>query len=257
MNAVDVVAKDEPFTPRILNMNITNHFLKFESCVNHASRQSTVTFRFCPRSGDDACGSCDKDYNEFVIGINDYLDYTVEYRREEQDLMCKTCKENCQGFIESQSGADGDSRRRRHLWLDSGDDCEICTDLCRRIEDMESNFYLDATDYIKCQLIHKDSNGSGDLYAGPMCVSEYNKIKIGVYKDKDCVDLDTSKDVENYLKDENGNPFRLSHALLHTVYGEDYACIDCMEENEGDAVEVKEVCSNLYSILEKQESKWN
>ena len=209
--------------------------------------QRFVIFRLCPSS---SCGRCNTGYGEYAIDMSSYLDYTVEYRQEEQDEMCNQCQESC--YYNAGDDADDAARRR----LSSSVDCDTCVTACEKIENMEANYYIDATTFINCQQIQED-NGYGALYAGPMCASQGSKIKIGVFKDEDCMYLDTSKDVEDYLADENGNGFKVSHALLKTVY-DDSECINCYEEYEGDddagEGEVKEVCTNLYAYAGKCES---
>jgi hypothetical protein len=56
------------------------------------------------------------------------------------------------------------------------------------------------------------------LPSGPMCASSGSKIKIGVSSDQYCNVLDSSKDVEDYLVDDDGYQMNLSHALLKTSY---------------------------------------
>lgn len=222
--------------------------------------QRFVIFRLCPSS---KCGSCNYNYGEYAIDMNAYLDYTVEYRQEEQEEMCQTCKETCyydddgaaEEEVEEEEEAEeeaGDDARRR---LASSVDCDTCVNACNKIENMEANYYIDATTFINCQQIQAD-DGYGALYAGPMCASRGSKIKIGVFTDEDCMYLDSSKDVEDYLADEDGNGYKVSHALLKTVYDES-ECIDCLADKEGDddaaEDEVKDVCANLYATAGKCE----
>jgi len=260
-----------------IDADITGYSLKFQKCqfVKAYSQdlaaegaetvlatQRFVLFRLCPSS---SCGNCNTNYGEYAIDMNDYLDYTVEYRQEEQEEMCDNCKANCyyddaaaaddaadaDGDEDADGDGDGDERRR----LSDSTDCETCISACNKIDNMEANYYIDATTFINCQQIQED-NGYGALYAGPMCASQGSKIKIGVFKDEDCMYLDTSKDVEDYLADENGNGYKVSHALLKTVYDES-ECIDCLADKDGDddqaEDEAKDVCANLYATAGKCE----
>jgi len=152
------------------------------------------------------------------------------------------------------------------------DDCTTCTDICEKIENMEDNYYIDATEFLACQQIYDggddDNADANALYAGPMCASSGQKIKIGVFTDEDCMFIDENKDVENYLADDDGVQMKLSHALLKTVY-DDEDCISCLvpaeedeDADEGDdqdedaeeaEKEVQEVCQNLYEASGKCE----
>eukprot|EP01083_Nonionella_stella_P220865 789734_1 len=129
---------------------------------------------------------------------------------------------------------------------------------------MEDNNYLDATAFLQCQKIIQEVNdGDGNqqaaVYAGPICASNGKKIKIGVFSDENCMFIDSDKDVENYLTNDDGYAMNLSHALLKTVYNQE-ECISCAEEVEADengyyeAAEVKEVCAELYEVSAKCET---
>lgn len=256
-----------------IQADLTGYSLKFAKCQfvkaysqdlakegasSVLATQRFVIFRLCPSN---YCSSCNSNYGEYAIDMNDYLAYTVEYRQEEQTQMCETCQEECyyqagDDAAEEEAAADdaaaaADDAAGRRL----SSDCDTCVSACNKIQNMEANYYIDATNFINCQQIHED-NGYGALYAGPMCASLGTKIKIGVFTDQYCMYLDTSKDVEDYLADENGNGFKVSHALLKTVY-DDSECIKCLADKDGDddaaADEVKEVCTNLYATAGKCE----
>lgn len=277
-----------------IEADITGYSLKFTKCQfvkaysqdladegadSVLATQRFVIFRLCPSS---KCGSCNSNYGEYAIDMNDYLTYTVEYRQEEQEEMCNTCQEECyyeaddaaaaaddaadegeeaeeeeeeEGNGEDEGGEDGgDERRLRFLSSDSS--CSTCLSACQKIANMEANYYIDATTFINCQQIQEENDDGAALYAGPMCASRGSKIKIGVFTDEDCMYLDTSKDVEDYLADEDGNGYKVSHALLKTVYDET-ECIDCLADKDGDddaaEDEAREVCANLYATAGKCE----
>jgi len=112
-----------------------------------------------------------------------------------------------------------------------------------------------------------EDDGKTALYAGPMCASNGAKIKIGVFMDEECNMLDSSKDVDDYLMDNDGYQMKLSHALLKTVYSED-SCVSCLvveeedenqdnynnqEEEEEKEPEVVEMCQQLYEAAAKCE----
>mmetsp|Transcript_2114 Transcript_2114/g.2866 ORF Transcript_2114/g.2866 Transcript_2114/m.2866 type:complete len:426 (+) Transcript_2114:109-1386(+) len=263
-----------------VEVDITGYSLRFEKCQfvkayssdlaeegasTVLATQRFVIFRMCPSSN---CKSCNYGYGEYAIDMDDYLAYTVEYRQEEQEEMCNTCAEQCyyaaaddaaaaeeeeEEAEEEDAEEDGGDERRRKL---VSVDCSTCASDCDKIENMEANYYIDATTFINCQQIQED-NGYGALYAGPMCASQGSKIKIGVFSDENCMYLDSSKDVENYLADEDGNAFKISHALLKTVYDAD-ECISCLAEYDGDddaaEDEALEVCQNLYATAGKCET---
>jgi len=242
-------------------VDITGYSLRFEKCqfVKSYSQdlaeagastvlatQRFVIFRLCPA---DNCKSCNSNFGEYMVDMEDYLGYTVEYRSDEQTEMCNTCNEDC--YYAAAAGDDA-ARRNRKLTT-SSDDCTTCLSACSKIENMEAHYYLDATTFIKCQQISDatddDASSALDLWAGPICASQGSKIKIGVFTDEDCMFLDNSEDVENYLTDEDGNAMKLSHALLKTTY-DTSDCITCVDEYYA----VADVCAGLYDSAAKCES---
>ena len=69
---------------------------------------------------------------------------------------------------------------------------------------MEENHYIDTTEFLNYQQIYydggdDDNKDANALYAGLMCASSGQKIKIGVFTDDQCMFLDESKDIENHL----------------------------------------------------------
>ena len=139
-----------------------------------------------------------------------------------------------------------------------------------KIENMEDNGYIDATEFLECQMVYDpEDDGKGGLYAGPMCASNGSKIKIGLFTDNECNVPDSDKDVDDYLMDGDGAGMKLSHALLKTVYSGE--CISCLQPQEDenandDAVanddaaqeeeqepEVLEMCEQLYDAAAKCE----
>ncbi|GKZ00328.1 hypothetical protein MPSEU_000985700 [Mayamaea pseudoterrestris] len=251
-----------------------------------------VIFRLCP----DSCSSCNYNYGEYLIDLDTYLQTTVEYYQNQQEAMCKACEE-CAGDDaaaaqeagddaqqqdqqqeeqqqedgqEDQQDGEGDNqdggRRRRKLGEQQyyGTlDCSTCYDECQKINNMEANGYLDATKFLECEMIYDpEDDGKAGLYAGPMCASSGTKVKIGVFTDENCLLLDSTKEVDDYLVDGDGVQMKLSHALLKNTYTD--TCISCAEPQEqvdddraandnADADAVIELCENLYEEAAKCE----
>lgn len=190
-----------------------------------------AVFRMCPS---DNYSYCSSNYGEYLINLEDYLMSTTEYFQAVQEEMCNMCDENCQ-----QDDAGG--RRLEDAAADV--DCDSCVDECDKIENMEDNGYLEASNYIECQELDQENDDDDDYapqyFAAATCSSDGSKIKIGVYQDENCAYLDSSLYVDDYL-----NGFKLSHALLKNVYsGTEIPCV--YYDEDGDAEE-NEACENLY-----------
>lgn len=258
-------------------VDISGYSIKFEKCqfikayddeVAENEEYDTVLatkrfviFKLCP---DNSCSTCNYNYGEYMVDLETYLEATVQYQQELQQDMCDACDE-CGNEEEEQEeeqdeDEDGGRRRRRKLEVD----CDSCYDECQKIENMEENGYIDATEFLECQMIYDpEDDAKAALYAGPMCASSGSKIKIGVFSDEECMSVDSSKNVDDYLVDGDGYQMKLSHALLKTVYSE--TCISCevvQEEDENDdnnnndedeEPEVNELCQALYEDAAKCE----
>jgi|Transcript_9727 hypothetical protein len=244
-------------------VDISSYSIKFQQCQfvkayddemadNEDAGSPLVTsrfviFRLCPSS---SCGSCNSGFGEYLIDLESYLEAAVGYQEELQEEMCNTCEEYCQN--------DNDNGRKLNRNLEV--DCNSCVDECEKIENMEENGYLEATEYVDCQEIDTDDD-STVLYSGPICSSGGSKIKIGIFTDEFCSNVDSSKSVDDYLG-------QLSHALLKKTYDAD-SCISCevVEEEEEDEnedendnqdeeeqePEVTEMCQQLYEGAAKCE----
>jgi len=274
-------------------VDISSYSVKFEKCQfvkayddDLADDQDSATvlatkrfviFRLCP---DDDCSTCNYNYGEYMVDLETYLGSTVEYFQDYQENMCKACEE-CGNYENNQQAdenqqqdgeqqdqqeegeqqdEDGERRSRKLQYYNV--DCDSCYAECQKIENMEDNGYLDATNFLECEMIYDpEDDNRGALYAGPICASSGSKIKIGVFSDEECLYLDQSKEVDDYLVDGDGAQVKLSHALLKMTYSD--TCISCKEpqdQNENnngndayDADEVIELCEQLYDESAKCE----
>jgi len=256
---------DENYIP-----DITGYSVKFEMCQfvkaydddmaddeesgTVLATKHFVIFRLCPTGS----SSCNSNYGEYIVSMEEYLEAYVGYVQEQQENWCQACDENC----EDQQNQDQDGGRQ----LDDANannnyDCS-CVDTCYKIENMEENGYVDATDYLECQAIYEDNYGN-KLYAGPFC-SGGEKIKIGVFSDENCMVLESGKDVETYLVNNDGNAIKLSHALLKKTYdaSDPVSCLAVDEDannnnnnnnNNDKEPEAIELCEQLYEASAKCE----
>lgn len=268
-------------------VDISSYSIKFEKCQFIKSYSDDladdedsetvlatkrfVVFRLCPNN---SCSSCNYGYGEYIVDLETYLYATVQYQQEVQQEMCNACAEcgnwndqagddQAGGQDDAQDAQDGDANRKLQQY---SADCNSCYDECMKIENMNANGYIDATNFLECQMIYDpEDDGKAALYAGPMCASQGAKIKIAVFTDEYCNVNDSSKDVDDYLMDGNGNSMKLSHALLKTTYSSS-SCISCTaaqdqnqdQNNNGDnaqeqGAQVLEMCGELYEAAAKCE----
>ena len=257
-------------------VDISSYSVKFEKCQFVKSYSDEMAeneefgtvlaterfavFRLCPNG---ACSTCDYNYGEYLLNLEVYLETTVGYFQEYQQEMCNACEECYNGNNQQNNNNQNQDNQNRKLQQQYNVDCSTCYDECQKIENMEENGYFDATDFLECQMIYDAGDDYGEqLYAAPICASQGQKIKIGVFTDEECLNYDSTKDVDDYLMSDEGYQMKLSHALLKMTYQD--TCISCKEpqewdENNGgndqqDADEVTELCEDLYNYAAKCES---
>lgn len=246
-----------------VEVDLSGYELKFEKCQfvkaysddlaadaeisSTLELQKFIIFRLCP-SG--TCDNCIYDYGEYIIDMATYLEATVEYFQDWDENMCGQCDEVCANDDANNNG------RRLDLYVN----CNSCVQYCEKVEGMEENGFLEASKLIQCQQIIENDDGSS-LYAGGMCSSNGEKIKIGIFTDEYCSQYRSDLEVDDFL-----NGYQLSHALLKNIYAKD-SCISCTEinweipdddanQNNDDEVEVNEMCQTVYEEAGKCESKY-
>lgn len=95
-------------------------------------------------------------------------------------------------------------------------ECGRCSNECDKMAYMNENGYFSATRFNQCQQIDDSANDEhAALFAGPICNGD--RIKIGVFQDQDCQILDVSKEVDDYLVDNEGFQMKLSYVILKSA----------------------------------------
>lgn len=205
-----------------------------------------VVFRLCPS---DSCETCDV-YGTYTLGVQDYLEFTLDYQTQDFEAMCENCNEQCNEY---------------------GEYCSGCGKTCYLYNNLEDNGYVDASQYIECQQFDAaqnddDANAGGDddgaaaaLYIGPRCDSG-NSISIGLFSDENCVEPVEDMDVEEVLGAQLSY-----HLLRHTFPSSDSerVCLSCAEgvyaedddRDNADEDNVNEMCEELYNAAAKCETE--
>ena len=247
-------------TTYIPEFDLNQYSIKFRECLpaNASSlaessiRHGSVLIHMC--NGTNGCGdSCVANYDEYEIDLDLYLSTTVAYFKQQRDAMCSACQIMCEPDDDTiaVAGVNGDETAGRRLVVAEQQDfldCDTCYNECEKIENMEANGYYDATNFLQCQMIYDPTDDiEGNLYAGPMCSDSGAKITIGVFTDKNCLELDTTKQVDDYMVNSDGVQMMLSHALLKNTYRD--TCISCTDGPDVNVTMMTglDVCQTLYN----------
>ena len=257
-------------------VDISKYSLRFEKCstvkqydLNSNYQQSDtvlsskrfVIFRLCP---DHSCGSCDNNFGEYLIDMESYLDAMLQYKYEEQTEYCTACTTCYTNAAQSKNNMGAayyyDDAVQEDQNADDGCgkfDLNSCYKECNNIENMESNGYVDAADYIGCVKVYENNNRGLAYWAGATCHEDGSRIKIGLFTDENCNNPDEDADTQLYMKNEKGYNVKLSyHLLKHTfVNGYNNCITSCADYEDGNSyAQTAEVCDTLYETAAKCES---
>lgn len=274
-------------------LDLAKYSIKFERCDffdgndEESERRRIVTFRLCankapsinpfnPSSSSSSCdASCDSsEHGEIQVDLESYLEATIDHRQMIQEEYCETCND-CHEQLEElvaggqlQWGQDSSPMLGNQC---SSIDTSSCYGECMNIENIESNGYIDAIEFVECQQVYESEAGEEVYYMGAMCASGGSRIKIGVFLDDKCTISDPNKYSADF-KNEDGNSMKLSYHLLKQTFDADNCVASCLddediqrqtgdenfweeegEENEDEEdgpvpsiPEINAVCENLY-----------
>lgn len=202
--------------------------LSFDSCVTQGTSEY-VLFRLCSEEDSNLCDQ------QFVC-ISEYVSSTTESQLRVQNYFCAVCEQEC-----TENGEDLDGATT-HAQLT---DCGSCVDVCAKVQNMEENGYIDASEFSFCQMINDLDDGNA-LFAGPVCAGAGTKIDIGVFSDEECLEREPEARIDDYLMDGDGFQMKLSYALLKTTYAEDspLSCFD-LKDSSGELQEQSGLCVEL------------
>lgn len=226
-----------------------------EDAATPLATRHFVVFRLCPT---DECSTCKSVYGKYVMEVDEYLKATVQEQANQVEYICGNCQEEC---------------------YEDGTGCSGCAQFCYQYDNLETNGYVNAADYLECQQVQMNNNGDGgeengqnqeagddqnnQLYIGPRCSSNGDRIMLGLFEDEYCLTPYTKLSPEDVLG------YNISYQLLsHTYNADGNNCLSCKEyvdeddeandqadaNDQQDADDVNEMCERVYGQAAKCES---
>ena len=190
-----------------------------------------------------------------------YLDIVLEHFQAIREIRCDRCSDECEGKedgdddeeedvgddnVVAEARGGGRALEQEEGYYDDDDDyyydddgyynvpvdCDTCWEECERIENMEENGYLDASEFRRCTMIY-DRRNERPLFAGPICSEDGTKYNVRVFEDEACHPDSLVEDlqVDDFLSDEYGNRFRLSYASFRETFDAAITCQGGETEN--------------------------
>lgn len=196
--------------------------------------QRLVRFRLCPANACSAGASfgCDSNYGDYIVDMETYVGAYLDQMQSEYL--------NQQGGYSGQGGQRDLSNQNQYKYnINIGDYMQ-----CAQMEAQNANR----------ELANNNNNGNNAAYyyededisyfIGPYCAEQGGEIRLGVFLDDTC-SVFASEGLDSFKTAHNGMDLPYSsHSMVNLN------CIAC-----GAYGEVKEMCSTIYKVAGKCETK--
>jgi hypothetical protein len=226
---------------------LSGYSVKFQGCHhvqqwNEAANEESdvriktkrlVRFRLCPQSDCQADTSgCTSKYGDYVVDMNTFVTAYLTAKEQNGAQMCEdadaTCSNTCGGdenCVTSCYSSYGMS------WCLSN----------RRLQ--QNNF--NPLTYSACAQFNTQD---GNYYLGPYCADQGGEIHLGLFTDDTCTSFASGGESSFY----NAMGFALPYSSESLV---SQLCLACGSTNDNGASEVNEMCSGVYYVSGKCETR--
>ncbi|KAL9181258.1 hypothetical protein ACHAXT_010063 [Thalassiosira profunda] len=217
---------------------------------------------------------CNKNYGEYLLTLEDFLQMMTEDQQERLEGYCDFCDEYMYDMYVDQCVNNGNCRKRnlkfeafkedRELQRELGFNYGICAEVPYVCHDTLDD---SLTEYFEC-------TEAGGMYVGPHCGADGFSVTLGVYADEECNKY-VGGDVADYIgqdvdEDDLMKWYNSRHGVLDFLYEgeEESLCISCArkdnvyeqlqyggdddanngdeEEADADEGEISELCQAVY-----------
>jgi len=239
---------------------ISDYSIKFQGC-HHVSQWNAdaddendvriltkrlVRFRLCPTSScqNDRSAGCTTKFGDYVVDLNTFVAAYLDNAEDEKEEMCADTATECATLC---NGGDDD-------------DCmTTCYDnygmsMCLEADDEDNDDGLAVGDYAECGQYEfndrrrKLEDAEVAYYLGPYCADQGGEIHLGLFTDDTCT---------SFL--ENGQALFYTNMGYELPYSDtslmSNRCLACSRANDDGEYEMKDVCSEVYVVSGKCETK--
>lgn len=201
---------------------------------------------------------CQKNYGEYLMGMEEYLELMLEWQEERFEQYCVYCEACMYDVYEVWLENGGNVNRKlnfeefknsdehRNLGNDDDDDdydhelyYDVCPeyDTCTEYQTVcQGGVVDDYSDYFECTEV--ESNNGQVAYIGPHCSEDGFTISVAVYSDEYCNEyIGDRVEIANFIGMEIDDEEDLFHDYYNSAYGttlnqlrymnEDNVCIPC------------------------------
>jgi len=187
--------------------------------------QRLVRFRMCPA---DTCTSastkgCDSNYGDYLVDMETYVE---AYMSQMQAQYMNNANRELAGYNMN------------------FDDLITCSELSMNDEERKRARELRQLNYYNQNGYYNQDEDEAKYYVGPYCAEQGGEIRLGVFSDDTCT----------VAAEDGEEVFKMVHNGMSLPYSEssivNIGCMSC-----GGYGEVNEMCSSLYQVAGKCETK--
>ncbi|GAX15364.1 hypothetical protein FisN_8Lh345 [Fistulifera solaris] len=197
-------------------------------------------FRLCPSddcSNEKSVG-CRSKYGDYIVDMSTFLQSYMQTIAEERDEKCGYAQEMCNNQCGNGNSEDCWSGCYQAF---SEYDCQ----------QYAQNQGFQAQQYTECQQFQFNNNYDQTLYyIGPYCADQGGEIRLGVFTDDTCTTFSQNGPDMFYNAMGYALPYS-SSSLVSTK------CLACSQTNDNGYAQSREVCSNVYQVSGKCETRMN
>lgn len=213
-------------------------------------------FRLCPA---DQCSNersvgCTSKYGDYIVDLDTFVDSYLQALENDQEGFCTMVEEDCLKFC-------------------GGDEDESCTNTCYQSYNAlfcingnygnnnnnnnknKNNFNV--REYAQCKKLEMHNRDRRELeeqqqqveyYVGAFCADQGGEVRLGVFTDNTCTTFASSGSsvFSNYAG------YQLPYSSNSLISSR---CMDCMDSNDNGNYNLKQVCSQVYQMSGKCETR--
>jgi hypothetical protein len=215
-----------------------------------------VRFRLCPTEfcNNEKSAGCNSKFGDYIVDMDTFVASYLSAMEADREQLCEQVKGDCKDYC----GGDGDEQYDCLYSCYDGYEATSCMNA-----DDNENDNFDTSEYAACKQYDLNGNGARrrlddaaaevNYYIGAYCADQGGEIRLGVFTDDTCTSF------------VSGGPALFASATGYTLpYSQDSLvstrCLSCVSsandnDNNGNSAQTKEVCSTIYAVSGKCETK--
>jgi len=244
---------------------VSEYAIKFQGC-HHISQwnddaddeddvriqtKRLVRFRLCPVNycSDSNTAGCSKGYGDYVVDMNTFVYSYVTAMQEEKEYNCALYEDDCGDMCDN-----------------ADDDCMATCYESYGVTGCNEEDDINILNYAQCAQYDFDNQGddggrrleeADGYYLGPYCADQGGEVHLGLFSDDTCTTVVSGGKNIFYTYTGMELPYASENVISTSCMscGEGGGDDDAAQNDQDDAVAIKEICEDIYLASGKCESK--